>query len=96
MSIIKEDDFDDLYKPQQNHLDDNAAWSGTMYETFDEELDYVREIARSNIKRVWTLLEGDGDDMTIVAGLHFVNRMGYFITEKEWETGDEEVPQDMD
>ena len=94
MSIIKEDDFDELYKPQQNHLDNNGGWSGTLYETFGEELDYVRGIAKDNVRKVWTLL--DGDEMTIAAGFHLVNRLGYFITEKEWESESDEVPQDMD
>lgn len=94
MSIIKEEDFDELYKPIQNHIDPNASWSGTLFETYGEEEAYVREQAQKNPKKVWTLLDGD-DDMYIVAGFHFVNRVGYIITENEWETGEEECPQEM-
>ena len=93
MAIIKEDDFDELYKPQQNHLDDNASWSGTLYETFDKELEYIIFVHSKTPKRVWTLTEGD-EGIVIVAGFHWVNRLGYFITEKEWENEFDEVPQE--
>jgi hypothetical protein len=96
---IHEDAFGELYKPQPNHLDKNAGWSfgdekGCLYETYGEQEAYVRKIVQENPKRVWTLI--DGEDCTAIhAGLHYVNRMGYIITEKEWETGDEYSPQDM-
>jgi hypothetical protein len=89
---LTEDNFSELFKPQQNHLDDNPSWDGTMFETFGVELDYVLSFANdfNKQKRVWTLIEVDGI-MYISAGYHLVNRMGYFITEKPWETGLEEI-----
>jgi hypothetical protein len=89
--ILTEDNFDELYSPQQNHLNDNASWSGTMFETYGEELDYVLNMTNDEDtrKRVWTILDVDGITY-VVADFHVVNRMGYFITEKEWETGTEE------
>ena len=35
---ISEDEFDSIYKPVKNHIDNNASFSGYMFETFNEEL----------------------------------------------------------
>ena len=32
-----------------------------------------------------TLINGEEGDMFIVSGCHFVNRVGFFITEKPWD-----------
>lgn len=90
--VLTEDNFSEIFKPQQNHLDDNAGWDGTCYETFGKELEYVLTFANDFNKQrhVWTLLEVDGI-FYISAGYKVVNRMGYFITEKPWETGLEEI-----
>lgn len=34
--------------------------------------------------RVWTLLESDNGDLFLANGLHFVNRIDVFITEKPY------------
>lgn len=34
--------------------------------------------------RVWTLLESDNGDLFLANGLHFVNRVDVFITEKPY------------
>lgn len=75
------------YKPIQNHIDTNASYSGAMFETFGEEVEYIRAYPDQN--KVWTLIESECGDY-IVAGYHHVNRLGYFITEIAWETGKEE------
>ncbi len=86
---MTEDEFYDVYKPQKNHLNDNASFDGCMYEAYGEEVKYVFELAgREN--RVWTIIEGDDDGkLYYEAGFHYVNRLGFLVTEKEWETGDE-------
>jgi len=99
---VTEDQFTEKFNPQVNHLDDNASWGGwnkdsddgCMYETFGEEEEYVKMIAKSEPNRVWTILEVDGE-AAIVSGAHFVNRMGYMITEHPW-TEDTEVEVDND
>lgn len=36
-------------------------------------------------RHIWTLLDSDdSDNLFIVNGCHFVNRLGYFRTEKPW------------
>lgn len=104
-NLISEDDFYEKFKPQTNHIvraattksvanEDICSFGGTMYETYGPEEAYIREINQKTPKKVWTVIDGDDDELHIVAGFHFVNRMGYIITEKEWETGEEEVEND--
>jgi hypothetical protein len=67
--------------------DDMCSFGGCMYETFGEELEYVK--AQPN-KRIWTIVDTDGDDLIVIAGFHFVNRLGYLITDEEWSDENEE------
>lgn len=69
------------FKPVTNHIDDNATFEGCMFETYGAEYAFVAEMVERDPSRVWTLVDSGEDDMDIVAGMHFVNRMGYFITE---------------
>ena len=101
---IAEDKFYEEYKPQINHIErelqpdsvadeDVCGHSGCMYETYGVEEDFVKN---QNPKHVWTILGCDDDEngnsvIVYGAGLHHVNREGYFITEKPWETGAEYV-----
>lgn len=78
---ISEDAFAALFKPKANHLNANASFDwgdgyGTLFETYGEELSYVQAQSSEN---VWTLVSGDGGDF-VVSGFHFVNRLGYFVT----------------
>lgn len=63
----------------QNHLDDNSSFDGVMFETYGDEVKFVQSMIEEN--RVITLAEYDGE-MCIVNGFHFVDRIGYFVTEK--------------
>ena len=99
------EEFEETYLPKLNHIaqvenpspdpSSCAPVNGFMYETYGEEEAFIRE---QDPKHVWTVLvldeeETEGEDMTwgIVAGFHHVNRNGYIITEKPWETGTEET-----
>lgn len=65
------------YKPIKNpFVGCEAPFNGLMFETFGEEKEEVRKEGR-NPYTIWTLL----DDDTIIPGWHFVNRLGYFVTE---------------
>lgn len=69
----------DTFKPVTNHLDTSAGYDGAMFETYGAELEHVRQ---QPTNKVWTLVEAEGH-LYVVEGLHFVNRVGYFITEVE-------------
>ncbi len=97
---LTEDEFDNLFTPVKNHIDDNASFSGCMFETYGEEIDYVFKLADSNL--VVTIIEGedeenedgevdeDGDIIMrpktyYCSGFHYVNRIGFLILDKPYE-----------
>ena len=87
--MISEDEFWEKFKPVKNHfLPNGAPFSDCMFETFGEELEFVR---KQKPEHIWTILEGDDDTLFYGAGYHLVNRLGYLITEVPWITGDEQV-----
>ena len=66
------------FKPTTNSLAQRAPFGGTMYETYGDELEEIREAADDY---VWTLVDADGK-LYVESGFHYVNRLGYFITQK--------------
>jgi hypothetical protein len=88
MTNLNIDNWLEIYNPKINHLDDNASFNlgleqGCMFETFGEELDFVREFGKENPKKVWTIIDGEGEDLYLIAGYHFVNRLGYILSEED-------------
>lgn len=94
MNKITLDKFFTDYKPQINHIirvktnsdikdDDISSWSGCMYETYGEELDYIQSFFNKP-RHIWTIIEAE-DELVIQAGYWLINRMGYIITERPWE-----------
>lgn len=84
------DEWFDKYKPVLNHFhnDENQSWNGCMYETYGQEDEYITQMAEKEPNKVWTILSDDYGDLVVVNGWHYVNRFGYFITEKPWKDGD--------
>jgi hypothetical protein len=79
---LTEDEFDKRYPLRSNHLNPHATWAfgdagGCLFETFGEELDFVR---KQHPSTVWTLVDGEDGDMYVHSGMHFVNRIGYLIS----------------
>ena len=81
MSNFIEMDFDewfDTYKPIPNNIDTNASFDGHMFETYGDEVEFVKKVDPAYI---WTYGDGDNGGSYVWNGWHFVNRIGYFITE---------------
>jgi hypothetical protein len=79
---LTEDEFDERFPLVVNHLNPNASWGsgedgGCLFETYGEELAFVRE---QDDRHVWTFLDGDDGDLYVASGYHFVNRIGYLIS----------------
>lgn len=70
--------FEKEFRPVQNHFVENAPWDGSMFETFGEQLEFVRSQPPTNI---WTWTDTDDGHFYIASGYHFVDRLGYFITQ---------------
>jgi hypothetical protein len=76
--MITLDQWHEQYIPVTNHIDPEASWDGTMYETYGEEVKFVYDFDPT---RVWTYVDGDDGGTYLVSGRAYVNRIGYFITE---------------
>jgi hypothetical protein len=77
------DEWLDTYKPITNHIDTNASFqdesgNGIMFETYGEEVDFVKQ---QDPNKIWMYGSGDDGGTYIWSGWGFVNRLGYFITE---------------
>jgi hypothetical protein len=71
--------WEDKFKPINNHFSKDP--DEIMFETYGEEVEFVQNYDN---KYVWTRLQGDMSDL-VCAGYHYVNRMGYYITEVPWD-----------
>ena len=81
MNNFIEMDFDEwveTYRPINNHIDSNASFNGCMFETYGDEVEFVKSQSPANI---WMYGDGDDGEGHIWSGWGFVNRIGYFITE---------------
>lgn len=69
---LTEDEFWDTYEPLENN---------------NEPIWQYLDTKKYPITRVWTIVTGD-DNETLVAipGYHYVNRIGYAVTRKAWDT----------
>ncbi len=97
---LSEEEFEEIYKPQQNHIvgGENAPFNGWMFETYGPELEYILSLANNpdTAKRVWTILEGEGNSLCYSTGYHLVNRLGYLVTEMPYENELQWVELDFD
>jgi hypothetical protein len=76
-------ELDDVYP-----LIENAEGS-LLFETYGEDFEKVKA---TDYKKVWTIVDGDGDSDTLFAipGFHSVNRFAYAISTIEWKDEKEE------
>lgn len=72
------DEWADTYKPITNHIDTNASFGGWMFETYGDEVEFVKA---QDENRIWMYGDGDDGGSYLWSGWGFVNRIGYFITE---------------
>jgi hypothetical protein len=75
---LTEEEWFNTYKPIKNNLDTNSSFDGHMFETYGEEVKFVKQ---QDTNRIWMLGDGDDGGMYIWSGWGFVNRIGYFVTE---------------
>jgi hypothetical protein len=75
--------WEEKYKPIKNHFRNDP--DEQMFETYGEEVEFV---TKADNKYIWTYLQGDMADL-LVAGYHYVNRLGYYISSIPWENEDD-------
>jgi hypothetical protein len=76
-STITYTEFVDTYKPILNKITKYPSDTQIAFETFGEELDFVRS---HDEKAIWTEVDGDGG-VYIISGFHYVNRIQYYVCE---------------
>ena len=60
-------------------------WEDTYLPTTPLAYDNLRDVPKGiPHERIWTMIDGDGRYANLVNGIHFVNRLGYFVTELPW------------
>lgn len=82
--FLTEEQWEEKYKPQQNHISKREEWNGWMFETYGEDDEFIRLFAIKNPNKVWTVLTGIPTGDTIVQGFHLVNRYCHFITDVDF------------
>jgi hypothetical protein len=85
------------YKPIKNQFAQPQGEFGDefvedKFETYGDDLEFVRSVCDADPRRVWTLVDGDDGNLYIVDGYHLVNRINYFVTEVPFEGKFMEVP----
>ena len=75
---LTEEEWLNTYKPIKNNLVESSSFDGHMFETYGEEVEFVKA---QDENRIWMLGDGDDGGMYIWSGWGFVNRIGYFVTE---------------
>ena len=77
--VLHEDTFYEYFKPFRHSDAQHDIWGGHGLETFGKDFETVR---RQDPAFVWTVVDGDsGADQWIIAGVHYVNRVCYLVTE---------------
>lgn len=71
--------WESTYKPIKNSFGERG-WNGLMFETHGKDLEFI---LKQNPQNVWTWWDTENGS-SIAAGYHLVNRIGYFVTEKQW------------
>jgi hypothetical protein len=75
---MTEDEWFNTYKPIKNNIDMTSSFDGHMFETYGEEVEFVKA---QDENRIWMYGDGDDGGSYVWSGWGFVNRIGYFITE---------------
>jgi hypothetical protein len=87
-SLSDEDTFIERFRPIINHIAPNAGfdfgYGGCLFEIYGEEFAFV---CAQSAARIWTLIDADGV-LYAESGLHFVNRLGYFVAEAQVQDGE--------
>ena len=66
------------YRPVKNSFAADAPYDGYMFEIYGTDFEFVR---RQPAEKIWTLIDDGDRNQAIYSGCHYVDRIGYFVTE---------------
>jgi len=76
---ITEKEFEKIYEPIINQFElDKKTF---LFKDCGEQFDFISKQSPNNI---FTLIEKDGQKV-LVAGIAFLNRIGFYVTKRSWE-----------
>lgn len=83
--------YPDMFEFFEKYTFDNSVASEVFdpddepgqFETYGKDIEHVIKVADQNPKRVWTLVDGENDDLLLLNGFHYVNRIHYYITNED-------------
>lgn len=81
MKTLTENEFDKEHPLKANHLEDNAAWGGDMFETYGQEFEHIRSLDPHN---VWTWVDSNDGAGALLNGVHLCDRIGYLVSDVKW------------
>jgi hypothetical protein len=73
------EEADEQFKFIPNNYDEYSSFDGLMFETYGDEVEFVKS---QSPDKIWMYGQGDDGGLYIWSGWGFVNRIGYFISEK--------------
>lgn len=73
------EEADEQFKFIPNNYDEYSSFDGLMFETYGDEVEFVKS---QSPDKIWMYGEGDDGGLYIWSGWGFVNRIGYFVSEK--------------
>lgn len=94
---LTEEQFDEKFNLVKNHFfanPEDCPFNGCLFETYGQEHEYIKSIANDPVKSkcLWTIVEGDmTDNIYYLSGYHWVNRIGFLITEEPIEDNTEVI-----
>jgi len=89
--IISWNEWEEHYKPIG--VDPEISPLSFMIEDLDEAMEMAGEFGA---RHVWTVVDNNPNSyyLDIVPGVHYFNRMGYFVTAEKWDDPDLTVSND--
>ena len=82
---IDYDTWVETYKPIENTITPNGSHDNFMFETFGADVEFLKSLKKPNIF-YWTLI-AEGDESSIINGISWINRIGYFVTKNPAKDG---------
>lgn len=83
--VISWNEWEEQYKPINNPNNMDDSFWGKMFDTHGIDIEYLKKYYTSKYN-LWTLVDNNSNSiyLDIVPGVHWFNRMGYFVTEVPW------------
>jgi hypothetical protein len=92
MITLTLDQWEQQFRPLPNHLSKDQGCDfgngSCLFETYGQDHEYIRTLNQNRSLCLWTLLEVDGK-LFISEGCHFVNRLGYLVTERPYNPSEQ-------